>query len=263
MVRLARYDAIVTRFRVGTSGWYYRHWRGDFYPAALDTSDWFNWYAGRFDTVELNNSFYRLPKPQMWELWRREAPDGFVFAVKASRYITHIKRLDVEPASIEKFFTGARLLGPRLGPVLYQLPPSFHRTDENVARLDRFLAQLPPGFTHVFEFRDESWFVEPTFAQLDAHGAAFCSFDMPGIECPLRATGGALYMRFHGAGARYGGDYRESDLRRWSERLRAASRDCGAAYVYFNNDIGGHAPRNAATLQSLLSHGSGRARSNA
>lgn len=238
--------------RVGTSGWHYAHWRGNFYPAHLPTDAWLPWYAEDFDTVELNNSFYHLPKQQAWEGWRRTVSEGFLFAVKASRYITHIKRLQVEPASIEKFFAGARLLGEHLGPVLYQLPPTFHRTGENVSRLEQFIPALPPGLTHVFEFRHDSWFVEETFAQLDRLGAGFCSFDLPGLRCPLRVTGGVLYMRFHGAEARYGGDYPEDALRDWASRLSDAAADVNQAYVYFNNDIGGFAPRNARTLRSLL-----------
>ena len=245
--------AALPLFAIGTSGWHYAHWRGDFYPAGLPTADWLRYYAQRFDTVELNNSFYQLPRASAWNLWREGTPRRFCFAVKASRYITHIKRLNVQMQSIERFFEGANRLGDRLGPILYQLPPSFHRTDENAGRLERFLAGLPAGRRHVFEFRHESWFVEATFALLDGHGAGFCSYDMPGIKCPLRATGGTLYMRFHGSGAKYGGDYSDAMLHAWAERLHGASDGCDAAFVYFNNDIGGFAPRNAATLKQLLS----------
>lgn len=244
--------------RVGTSGWHYAHWRGNFYPLSLHADAWLPRYAEDFDTVELNNSFYHLPTKHAWLSWRDAVPEPFVFAVKASRYITHVKRLNVEPASIEKFFAGARLLGEHLGPVLYQLPPTFHRTEENAARLERFVPMLPAGITHVFEFRHDSWFVEETFAQLDRFGAAFCSFDMPGLRCPLRVTGGVLYMRFHGANARYGGDYHEEALRDWAARLAEAAQTASRGYAYFNNDAGGIAPRNARTLRSLLAAVNGR-----
>ncbi len=239
-------------FRVGTSGWHYRHWLGSFYPADLEPREWLRHYAARFDTVELNNSFYRLPKESAWRLWRETAPPGFVFAVKASRYVTHLKRLLVEPASIERFFAGARLLGEHLGPVLYQLPLGFARSGENEERLVRFLGQLPPGFTHVFEFRSRSWFAEETFALLDEHRAAFCSFDLPGLECPLRVTGGVLYMRFHGSGARYGGRYSARMLRKEAVWIGARLDSGLDVYAYFNNDAGGHAPRDALRLKEFV-----------
>lgn len=239
-------------FHIGTSGWHYKHWRGDFYPSRLPAARWFEQYAQVFDTVELNASFYRQPKPAAWDLWRGEAPPGFLFAVKASRYITHIKRLAVERDSLDLLFGGARRLGEHLGPILYQLPPTFRRDPENARRLERFLELLPAGLTHVFEFRDRSWFSGPTFEVLDAHGAGFCAFHMPGLEAPLRVTGGVLYMRFHGAGQQYSGDYGEDALRDWAARLATAARDAPDAFVYFNNDIGGHAPRNALRLRELL-----------
>lgn len=242
-------------FRVGTSGWHYKHWRDDFYPHGLPAARWFDHYARTFDTVELNASFYRQPKPAAWALWRNEAPPGFLFAVKASRYITHTRRLAVEPGSLQLLYDGARRLGDHLGPILYQLPPTFRRDASNVRRFEAFLELLPRELTHVFEFRHESWFAGPTFEVLDAHGAGFCAFHMPGLESPLRATGGLLYMRFHGSGERYGGNYPDDELGRWAERLRVAARETRQAFVYFNNDIGGHAPRNALRLRELLASG--------
>lgn len=246
---------MAARFHVGTSGWHYNHWRNDFYPPKLPAARWLEYYVQQFDTVELNASFYRQPKPHAWDLWRESTPPGFLFAMKASRYITHIKRLAVEPGSLELLFFGIRRLGEHAGPVLYQLPPTFRRDEHTFAALERFLLMLPEGFTHVFEFRDASWFDGVTYELLDAHGAAFCSFDMPGIEAPLRLTGDTLYMRFHGSGARYGGNYEDDALRAWAERLREAAAPARQAFVYFNNDIGGHAPRNAATLRDLLANG--------
>ncbi|MGE5596954.1 MAG: DUF72 domain-containing protein [Hyphomicrobiales bacterium] len=189
---------------------------------------------------------------QPWDLWRETVPAGFCFAVKASRFITHMRRLDVEPGSLERLYAGARQLGEALGPILYQLPPAFHRDERNEARLAQFLEMLPRDLEHVFEFRHDSWFAEPVFALLDRHHAAFCAFHMPGLETPLRLAGGLLYMRFHGSGERYGGNYGESALRDWARRLRDAARGARAGYIYFNNDIGGHAPRNAARLRELL-----------
>jgi uncharacterized protein YecE (DUF72 family) len=243
----------VTRFRVGTSGWHYNHWRGSFYPETLPADEWFAYYARQFDTVELNNSFYRLPKAGAWKLWQDEAPEGFAFAVKASRYITHTKRLTGGASPNERLLSGARRLREHLGPVLYQLPRRFKCNDETVERLAAFVELLPPDLSHVFEFRDASWFTEPVFSLLEHAGAHFCAFDMPGIECPLRVTAGLLYFRFHGTGQRYGGNYPDSALGDWAARLKRASSGTTEAFVYFNNDIGGFAPRNAATLAQLLS----------
>jgi uncharacterized protein YecE (DUF72 family) len=239
-------------FRIGTSGWHYKHWRGDFYPQELEPREWFGWYARRFDTVEINNSFYRQPSAHAWRLWRDAAPDGFVFAVKASRFITHIKRLKEPEDSLKRALDGARRLGAHLGPLLYQLPPTFRRDVENVGRLVTFVQALSPDVCHVIEFRHESWFVEETFDLLDRHGVGFCAFDMPGIECPQRATGPVAYMRFHGAGARYGGSYTDEMLRGWAGRLREMSAGRERCFVYFNNDVGGHAPRNALTLREIV-----------
>ena len=239
-------------FRVGTSGWHYKHWRGDFYPQKMPMREWLEYYVGQFDTVELNNSFYRQPSDDAWELWRGTAPEGFVFAVKASRFITHIKRLKEPDDSVERAVTAARKLGPHLGPLLYQMPPTFRREVENVGRLVEFVQRLPAGVCHVIEFRHESWFVEETFALLERHGVGFCAFDMPGLECPVRATGRVGYMRFHGSGQRYGGNYTEAMLRDWAGKLRTLAKGREDVYVYFNNDIGGHAPRNALTLREML-----------
>jgi len=214
--------------------------------------EWFAYYAQHFDTVELNNSFYRLPKAGAWQLWDEEAPRGFTFAVKASRYITHTRRLTGGAGPNERLLSGARRLGEHLGPILYQLPPRFKCDDETFERLAAFLELLPRDLHHVFEFRDASWFTEPVFALLERAGAHFCAFDMPGLECPLRATAGLLYFRFHGTGRRYGGDYPDAELRRWATRLKEESAGAEEAFVYFNNDIGGFAPRNAATLAEML-----------
>jgi uncharacterized protein YecE (DUF72 family) len=242
----------VTRFWVGTSGWHYTHWRGDFYPRQLPADAWLGYYSQQFSTVELNNSFYHLPSDAAWRGWRDTVPGRFRFAVKASRYITHTRRLQVESDSISRFHEGAGLLGDRLGPILYQLPPAFLHTPENVERLERFIELLPAGQTPVFEFRHESWFIEPVLELLQSHGAAFCSFDMPGTTCPLRVTGGVLYIRFHGAGTRYGGDYSLALLNAWAKRIHKVAGSAHDAYIYFNNDVGGFAPRNALALAEML-----------
>jgi uncharacterized protein YecE (DUF72 family) len=214
--------------------------------------EWLGFYVERFDTVELNNSFYKQPTEEAWKLWRETAPEGFTFAVKASRFITHLKRLKDPEGPVERAVSGARHLGPHLGPMLYQLPPTFHRKDENTRRLEAFVEELPGGVPHVVEFRHASWFEDETFELLDRWGVGFCAFDMPDLKCPVRASGKVGYMRFHGTGERYGGSYSDGMLRDWAKKLRAMADGRDDVFVYFNNDIGGHAPRNAMRLREML-----------
>ncbi|HEU4760201.1 MAG TPA: DUF72 domain-containing protein [Dehalococcoidia bacterium] len=242
----------MARFWIGTSGWHYGHWRGAFYPQGLPPRQWLAFYAARFPTVELNASFYRQPRATTWDLWRNTAPQGFLFAVKANRFITHIKRLADCEGPLQRFLDGARRLGDRLGPVLYQMPPSFHRSEENVERLEAFLPLLPPDLLHAFEFRHKSWFGDDTAEQLRRHGIAFCSFDMVGFECPLAATAPYAYLRFHGSEARYASNYTDGMLEGWAARLNHLGREVDQVFVYFNNDAWAFAVANAARLAELL-----------
>ena len=237
-------------FHVGCSGWQYRHWRGHLYPADLPIARWFDHYASVFDTVEINNSFYRLPEADTFEAWRTRAPAGFLFAVKASRFLTHMKKLKDPEGPISRFFERAARLGRKLGPVLYQLPP---RWPKNLPRLEEFLAALPRGRRHVLEFRERSWYSEDVLAALERARVALCLHDMPGSEWFERPVGPFVYVRFHGSGAKYGGRYPDHTLERWAERLaREVSRQRDV-YAYFNNDWGGHAPRDAIRLREAVS----------
>ncbi len=234
---------------VGTSGWHYEHWQGLFYPPELDRSRWLEHYSRRFGTVEINNSFYRMPSETAFTAWRRATPESFVFAVKASRYITHIKRLRDSRTPVDNFIARARLLGSKLGPVLYQLPPGLPRDD---ARLEAFLQILPRGVRHVFEFRHESWLVPEVLALLRRHSAGFCVFDMPGLQCPLAATAKFAYIRFHGSTALYSTRYTDEELAGWAERLRGLDAGVEDMYIYFNNDARAYAVENAVKLKELL-----------
>ncbi|HWC29596.1 MAG TPA: DUF72 domain-containing protein [Dehalococcoidia bacterium] len=242
------------RYHIGTSGWQYDHWRRRFYPQGLPKARWFEHYAREFATVELNNTFYRQPKAATWQKWQEAAPPGFCYAVKANRFITHIKRFRDCEAPLKRFLEGAQALGEHLGPVLFQTPPNFHRDDENLERLDGFLELLPQDVSSVFEFRHESWFDDDAGVKLlDRHRVGFCVQDYPGLECPVVATGDFAYVRFHGAGTRYGGNYPDDALREWAKRIEGLSRSgTREAWVYFNNDLGGHAVENARTLAHLL-----------
>jgi uncharacterized protein YecE (DUF72 family) len=234
---------------VGTSGWVYPHWRGPFYPADLPTGSWLPHYAQRFPTVEVNNTFYRLPSKAAFERWKAEAPTGFRFAVKASRYLTHMKKLLDPQEPLERLLNRARLLGDKLGPILYQLPPRWRC---NLPRLVEFLACLPPDVCHVFEFRDPSWINDRVFAALEKHGAGFCTISHPTVPCPLRATAGIAYIRMHGAQTLYASCYSEEELRWWAKQIEDQLAQGHEVYVYFNNDAFGYAVQNAQRLIELL-----------
>jgi uncharacterized protein YecE (DUF72 family) len=239
--------------RVGLSGWNYAHWRnGVFYPPRLPASRWLEFYAERFDTVEVNSTFYRLPRVNAVARWLEQTPAGFLFAVKASRYLTHIKRLRDLGPGLERFLERIEpLLGsPKLGPLLWQLPPTFRRDDE---RLAAALARLPSGLRHCFEFRDPSWFVEETYAVLREHGVALAIGDRPQVNAfqAHELTTDWTYVRFHGGTRGLRGNYSESELGEWAVRVRGWSRTHDV-FAYFNNDWEGFAPRNAARLLQLL-----------
>ena len=234
--------------RIGTSGWVYPHWRGLFYPEGLPQKRWLAHYASVFDTVEINNTFYRLPAADTFIAWRRQAPRGFVYAVKASRFLTHQKKLRDPEESLRLFFERARHLGESLGPILYQLPPRW-RADPQ--RFHGFLSRLPARYTHVVEFRDQSWFVEEIFALMERFGVAHCIHDFPALTVPLRATAAPVYLRFHGD-VGYSGDYAPKALEAWARRIERWRADGLPVFAYFNNDAGGYAVENARTLRDLL-----------
>lgn len=241
--------------RIGCSGWEYRHWRGAFYPKGLPMSGWLAYYAERFDTVELNGTFYRLPEGSTFDRWRERAPDGFRYAVKASRYLTHVRRLRDAAEPIERLWTRAAHLEQHLGPMLYQLPPRWRR---NLERLDAFLARLPAGRLHAVEFRDPTWHVPETYELLERHGVALCLHDMPAARCPDEPVGPFVYIRCHGVAGTYAGAYPPQTIGAWARRLAAWSASGRDAWVYFNNDVGGHAPRDAVRLREAVArHRSG------
>ncbi len=239
--------------RIGTSGWVYKHWREIFYPKGLPERVWFAHYARHFDTVEINNSFYRLPTEAMFDHWREQAPPGFLYAVKASRYLTHLKRLRDPEIPFAAFFERATRLGETLGPILYQLPPRF---GVNPPRLEHFLSILPKGYTHVVEFRDQSWLIEEIFQLLERYQVAHCIHDMRPLQVPLRVTAPAVYIRLHGE-ADHTGDYSDETLALWAGRIQEWERAGHTVYAYFNNDPNGNALRNADTLKGFLGQANG------
>ena len=235
--------------RIGCSGWIYRHWRGPFYPEKLAQRLWFAHYAGEFETVELNTSFYHLPKPESFEKWRDQAPAGFRYAVKGPRFITHMKKLKDCDEPVEEFLRRARGLGETIGPILYQLPP---RWACNPVRLDSFIALLPGDLTHVFEFRDKSWLSEDVLSLLDARRVSFCAHDMPGLQTERWAAGPIAYVRFHGGVGKYWGRYADESLLGWTDWIVEQARAGRDVWCYFNNDIEGHAIHDALTLRAMV-----------
>ncbi len=235
--------------RIGTSGWVYNHWRGIFYPERLPQSEWFACYAREFDTVEINNSFYRLPGETTFDKWRTQAPPGFLYAVKASRFLTHLKKLKDPEEPLRRFFERASRLGETLGPVLYQLPPHWR---VNLLRFEHFLSVLPKGYMHVVEFRDASWLTEDVFRLMECYRVAHCIHDLQPLNVPLRVTTSMVYLRFHGDPS-HGGNYPHAALEAWAGHIAEWRGQGLDVFAYFNNDIGGYALENAKTLRVPLS----------
>lgn len=233
--------------RIGCSGWSYAHWRGRFYPEKMRAADHFAYYARHFDTVELNNSFYRQPPAERFVSWRQQAPPGFLFAVKGSRYVSHIKRLAVEQKSIDMVVEPALMLGEKLGPILFQFQATFHR---DLARLERFVEMLPDGPRFTLEFRHDSWLVPSVWDVLQRRRIALCIPDHPKMPKAVEITTDFTYVRMHLPA--HGLGYGRPSLEPWAERLldwRAAGVD---VFVYFNNDMEGHAIKDAQTLKGLV-----------
>lgn len=229
--------------RIGTSGWQYPHWRGRFYPRGLPASRWLEHYAGRFATVEINATFYGLPRPDRFGLWAAATPDDFVFAVKASRYLTHVRRLRDPGPAAERLLEGAMRLGPKLGPILLQLPPTMRADADALAGA---LACFPAGVRVAVEFRHPSWFDGAIRQVLEAHGAALCLADTRYRRSPLWVTADWTYLRLHAGLARPLPCYGARTLSWWAGHLAGLAGPDADAYVYFNNDGRCCAPRDAA-----------------
>jgi uncharacterized protein YecE (DUF72 family) len=235
---------------IGTSGWHYKHWKGQFYPPGLQPKDYLNHYLGFFRTVEINNSFYRLPAYETFAAWRESVPEGFVFAVKASRYITHMKKLKDPQQSLGTFMQQVVALEEKLGPILFQLPPRWHC---DPTRLRQFLEALPGGLLYTFEFRDHTWYNEAVYDLLRQHQAAFCLYDLEQHQSPVVVTAAFVYIRLHGPEGKYNGSYSDEYLETWAAAARSWEQEGRSVYIYFDNDIGGHAVVDAQRLQSLVS----------
>lgn len=234
---------------VGTSGWHYKHWVGKFYPERCPASKMLTLYQEKFNTVELNNSFYHLPKPSALTCWRDSTPAGFCFAVKGSRFITHMKKLKDPEAALARFLDAVETLGNKLGPILFQLPPNW---EADIERLRNFLPALPKYHRYAFEFRNPTWNTEAVYDLLRQFNAAWCAFHLAGVHSPIQITADFTYIRLHGPGGKYQGSYSDQALEEWAIRIRDWESEMRAVYVYFDNDDSGYAAGDALRLKEML-----------
>lgn len=242
----------MAHIRVGLSGWSYANWRGAFYPAALSSREYLAFYAREFVTTEINSSFYHFPRPQTYERWAEQVPDGFVFAVKANRLLTHTRRLQEVEASWQRLAQAARALRSHCGPILFQFPPSFQREEQRLADFLQLARESAAELRLVCEFRHASWFTEETYRLLRRYGVALCLADSARYPRHDVLTADFAYCRLHGRPELFASPYPEAELERAARQLQAYS-DAGAdVYVYFNNTKEGHAIDNARTLLALL-----------
>ncbi|MHA6250243.1 DUF72 domain-containing protein [Pontibacter sp. CAU 1760] len=241
---------------IGTSGWHYKHWVGAFYPHGMKPKDFTGHYQQFFSTVEINNSFYKLPSAQTFANWRTAVPPDFLFSVKGSRFITHMKKLKDPQQSIARFFENVNSLEEKLGPILFQLPPFWHMNEE---RLGSFLAALPKGYRYAFEFRHHSWYSPGVLELLRQHQAAFCIYELEWHLSPMEVTADFVYVRLHGPEGKYAGSYPEDTLSWWANNCLEWQHQGRDVYLYFDNDQYGYAAFNAQRLQDLVRERGGRA----
>ncbi|HEX5172015.1 MAG TPA: DUF72 domain-containing protein [Cyclobacteriaceae bacterium] len=246
---MARTQAMESRIHVGTSGWNYKHWIDNFYPTTIKSNELLEYYSLFFDTVELNSSFYHLPSQTTFRSWRENTPDHFLFSVKGSRYITHMKKLKDVNDAVDKIIDHSQLLAEKRGPILFQLPPGWN---VNERRLDSFLKILPRGLPYAFEFRNHSWYDPIVYSLLEKYNCAFCIYELNGHLSPVTETGDFVYIRLHGPAGKYQGRYSNAALRIWRDRCREwvdAGKD---VFIYFDNDQNAYAVYNALELKELL-----------
>jgi uncharacterized protein YecE (DUF72 family) len=242
--------------RVGCSGWNYRSWRSRFYPADLPVSRWLPYYSSVFDTVEINNTFYRLPEAGTFASWKAQTPAGFLMAIKASRFLTHVKRLKEPDEPLTRLFTRASAMGTKLGPVLYQLPSNFHRDIDRLATFLETLPVRPVGGRrrprHVMEFRHPSWYETEVFDLLTKFEVSLCLHDKADSRIDSPFIGPSVYVRFHGTSGHYHGSYTDRALATWAGRLVEQWRSGRDVYAYFNNDPDAVAPGDAMRLRRAI-----------
>ncbi len=234
---------------IGTSGWHYEHWKNVFYPPELSPREWLDCYSNEFITVEINNTFYHLPDLETVRDWRKRTPEGFLFTAKASRYITHMKKLKDPDPPVFRFLNRIRELKGKLGPVLFQLPPHWKC---NRDRLAAFLDVLPEAYQYAFEFRDRSWWTGDIVRLLEENGAAFCIYELAEQKSPKWCTADFVFIRLHGPAGAYKGLYDSQSLSGWAGAISSWKRAGKAVFCYFDNDQHGYAVENARMLRNML-----------
>ena len=240
----------MAEIRIGTSGYHYKDWVGRYYPAGTKANEMLAHYRHDFDTVELNNTFYQLPNESTFDNWRDSTPANFLYAVKGSRFITHMIKLKDAQRGLTNFMPRAERLGDKLGPILWQLPPGWK---VNVERLEEFLSILPPQHRYTFELRNETWMTDQVLEVLRKYNAAFCIYELAGYHSPIEITADWIYIRLHGPTRfKYQGSYKDNQMEEWADRIRSWSRKMKAIYVYFDNDDRAYAVDNALTLKKML-----------
>lgn len=236
--------------RIGTSGYHYKHWLGRYYPAGMKPNEMLKHYLRDFDTVELNNTFYQLPNESTFDAWRTNTPGDFLYAVKGSRFITHMIKLKDAQRGLTNFMPRAERLRGKLGPILWQLPPGWK---VNVERLEEFLSLLPKKHRYTFELRNETWMTDEVLEVLHKYNAAFCIYELAGYQSPIELTADWTYIRLHGPTSfKYQGSYSDEQLAEWADRIRAWSKKLKGIYVYFDNDDSAYAVYNAMTLKRMV-----------
>jgi uncharacterized protein YecE (DUF72 family) len=236
---------------IGTSGWHYKHWKETFYPKGVKEPQFLEYYLKFYNTVEINNSFYHLPLPHTFDQWRKSVPDHFLFAVKGSRYITHMKKLSDPLESLEPFIKNVSLLKEKLGIILFQLPPGWKY---NETRFAEFTEALPAEFRYAFEFRNHSWYNESAYTILKSHNMAFCIYEIDHHLSPILSTADYVYVRLHGPEGKYAGSYTDAALRQWADRCKQWHIQGKDVFFYFDNDQLGYAAFNAIKLKEMISN---------
>ncbi|SDG39300.1 Uncharacterized conserved protein YecE, DUF72 family [Psychroflexus sediminis] len=236
------------KLQIGCSGWNYKDWKGEFYPEDVPKKDWLNYYSQNFNSVEVNGTFYNLPKDETIQSWHDSAPHNFGFTLKGSRYITHMKKLNGVADNVDKFYKAAGILGDKLDSILWQLPPNLHRDDD---KLREFCETLDNRRNNVIEFRHQSWYDDEVYAILEANAVICCSISSPDFTDELIKTADKVYIRFHGKGKDwYDYHYSKKELENWTKKIRESGAK--GAYIYFNNDVNAQAPGNALDLAGML-----------
>lgn len=249
---------VAKKIHIGTSGWSYKYWVGRFYPEKSNSEQQFKFYAKHFDTVEINNSFYKLPPRSVFENWYENSPKNFLFVVKANRFITHMLKLTKPQEPIARLFNSIDALNEKLGPILFQLPPKWK---VNANRFREFLEALPKGNRYVFEFRNETWYNNEVYQIMRDYNCGFCIYELAGHISPMEITADFVYLRLHGPTEfKYQGSYSDDALKKWAKQCMEWKKEKKDVYVYFDNDHEANAPFNAITLKRIVEQSSKTAR---